>query len=102
MQLCLQMGPRGANLSGLYIVSEAQNHPSGLVISTPQGSTLTIAIHGIDSTSSSASTTSPVSPSLVLPVSPSVSQNTVCVENQKMVGLKPDGKHNLLSPLVKG
>ncbi len=85
-------GTHGANFPGLYIVNGPQCPSSGLVISGPQGS----PSGRLGSPEIPTSPTSPVSPTLLLPVSPGLSQGSVPVDGWKMIGPNPDGNYMLV------
>ncbi|XP_031733579.1 uncharacterized protein LOC116400073 [Anarrhichthys ocellatus] len=91
-------GAHGANFPGLYVVSEPQS-PSALIISRTQGSPSGLLLRGIESPTSPVRLASPVSPSLLLPGGPGVSQGSVLAEGWKMVGPNPDGSYMLVKDM---
>ncbi len=68
-------GNQRANISSMYVVNGPQNPSTGLVISGPQGPPSGIVVQSVQSSKSTTNSTSPVSPTLLLPVSPGVPQN---------------------------
>uniref|UniRef100_A0A3P8U4L9 Si:ch73-74h11.1 n=1 Tax=Amphiprion percula TaxID=161767 RepID=A0A3P8U4L9_AMPPE len=94
-------GSRGANFPGLYVVSGPQN-PSGFVIGGPQDSPSGLIIQHTESSrspespQSPAGTTSPISPTLLLPGSPDVSPGSVPAEGWKIIGPNSDGNYMLV------
>lgn len=92
----LSDGVHNPNFPGLYVVSGSQT-PSGLVISGSHGSPSAIVIQGIESSKTtsqlSSPTTSPVSPTVVLPGSPGVSHGPIPVDRWNIIGQNPDGNY---------
>lgn len=93
-------GAHGANFPGLYVVSGPQSPSSGLVFSGSQGSHSGLFIQGMESPTSPVSFTSQVSPTMLLPGGPGVSQGSVHVEGWKMVGPNSDGNYMLVKDNV--
>ncbi|XP_044055451.1 uncharacterized protein LOC122877664 isoform X2 [Siniperca chuatsi] len=89
-------GIHEANFPGLYVVSGPQSPSSGLVINGPQASPSGLVIQGIESPESPASPSFPVSPTLLLPVSPGRSQGSVPMDGWKIIGPNPDGNYMLV------
>ncbi|TKS74173.1 Desmoglein-2 Cadherin family member 5 HDGC [Collichthys lucidus] len=87
-------GTHGANVPSLYVVSGPQS-PSGLVINGTPGSPSGLVFPSIEGPKNLASPTSPVTPTLLLPVSPGVSLPSVPVDGWKMI-LNPDGNYVII------
>lgn len=92
-------GARGANFQGLYMVSGTPGSPTGMLFTGPQSSPPGLVISGIESRkspTSTASLTSPVSPTLFLPGSPGMSPGSIPVGGWKIVGPNSDGNYMLV------
>lgn len=81
---------QGANIQGMYVVSGSQSASSGLLMSAPSSSTHGLVVQGTGSPRGTLSSTSAVSPTLLVPASTGVSQGW------KMVAPNPECNYILV------
>ncbi|KAM3619190.1 uncharacterized protein V6R79_004353 [Siganus canaliculatus] len=92
----LTSSTNAVSLPGLFVVNGPQSPPPGFIISGAQGPSSGLVIQGTESSIISGSPTSPVSPTLLVPVSPEAAQGSVPVVGWTMSDPNPNLNYVLI------